>query len=412
MTTQTLDINPPKVADATSPESGVIKDAQRRRRRERTAASLLFLALIGAGLFVVGQGHGAQIARQNSASPRWMSGPPLSSSTHLRLLVSQNGGRPWIVDVPSGRVHTVAGLGLPRVQSLWRPMLWPLTRVQGGALGVVVRRPCNSCTATETHYLISPAGSVMRLIRFRLGSHQSATTPVYGSSTAIWVLTHPRSGPCTLSEEPGSAAAVTVPCGDPANQTVIGPDTQAGLVVSTSSRTMLVDPRTGQVRARSPAGGQLDVLSRNIVLTGGPTGIQGQAVPPPPLLLVNLATGATRQLRWPSVLRFNYEVFPDPRSSLVAVEFADPAYKMSSRQASDIWLLNTRTGAFTHVPGFPIFEYLKVSGMAWTSTHRLVVIAYGLRHVSIGIWRPGSSQMHVGTVPSLSGYLEFVPFQG
>src|SRR5215472_8694100 len=99
MTTQTLDINQPEVADATAPDAGVIRDARRRRRRERTAASLLIVALIGAGLLLVGQGNSAQVSPRGSSTPHWLSGLPLSRSTHLRLIVSQNGGRPWIVDV-------------------------------------------------------------------------------------------------------------------------------------------------------------------------------------------------------------------------------------------------------------------------------------------------------------------------
>jgi hypothetical protein len=289
-------------------------------------------------------------------------------------------------------------------------MLWPLTQVRGGALGVVVRHPCNNCAETETHYLISPAGSVRRLSTFTLSKDQSATTPVLGSATAIWVLTNPRSGPCTLKEEPGSGVPITVPCGDLVDNTLSGSDTPAGLVISMSNRMVLINPHTGRERARSPIGGQLNVLSKNIVLTGGPTGVQGLAQAPAPLTLTNLRTGTSEQLRWPSTLRFGYEVFPEPGSSTVAVEFADPAYKMTSLQAGDVWLLNTRNGTFTHIPGFPIFEYLKFSGVAWTTDHRLVIVAYGHGHPSIGIWRPGSHELQVGAVPRLSGYLQFVPF--
>ncbi len=409
MVAQALDIDRPAVADAAPPESGVIKDARRHRRRERAAASLLLLALVGAALLLVGQGNGAQIARRHPQRPRWMTGAPLSRSTHLRLLVSENGGRPWLVDVPSGRARAVTGLGLPRVQGLWSPMLWPLAQVRGGALGVVAHRRCNACVETETHYLISPAGSVRRLVTYTLSPDQSST-PAFGSATAIWVLTRPRRGPCSLRAEPGSRGAIAVPCGDLAANTLSGSDSKAGLVISENDRMILINPRTGRVRARSPVGGQLAVLSTNMVLTSGPTGVQGQNETRPPLTLVNLTTGTSRPLRWPSTLRFGYEVVADPHSSRVAVEFVDPAYRMTSLQAADVWLLNTRTGGFTHVPGFPIFEYLKVSGMAWTATHRLIVVAYGRGRASIGIWRPGSRQMQVGPVPSLSGYLEFVPF--
>ncbi len=224
------------------------------------------------------------------------------------------------------------------------------------------------------------------------------------------MLTHPRSGPCTLKKEPRAGVAVTVPCGDLVDNASSGSDSPAGLVISTNNRMVLINPRTGRERARSPIDGQLNVLSKNIVLTSVPTGVQGQNDAPPRLSITNLTTGASRQLRWPSTLRFGYEVFPDPGSSMVAVEFADPAYRMTSLQAGDDWLVNTHNVTFTHIPGFPIFEYLKVSGMARTTDHRLVIVAYGRRRPSIGIWRPGSHELHVGAVPTLSGYLQFVPF--
>jgi hypothetical protein len=99
-------------------------------------------------------------------------------------------------------------------------------------------------------------------------------------------------------------------------------------------------------------------------------------------------------------------VFPEPDGSLVAVEFADPSYGGS--QAGDVWLLNLRTGAFTHVPGFPILEHLKFSDIAWTSDHRLVVVAQGNTRTAIGVWQPGSTQLRVRTVPQLAGYSQFV----
>jgi hypothetical protein len=404
------EVEPAQAPAEALPESGVIKDARRHRRRERTAAGLLLLALIGAALLLVGNGNGAAGHRARAERPRWLSGAPLSKAIHLRLLVAENGGRPSIVDVASGQVQPVTGLGLPRVQRLWSPMLWPLTPTSGGALGVVVRRSCNTCGATETHYLISPNGAVRKLNSFRLSRYQSATTPVLGSSTAIWVLTHPRGRPCTLRQEPGSQPAVPVPCGELVDSSLIGSDASAGLVISTSSRMVLIDPRTGKLLARSPRGGQLDVLGRDVILTSGPIDIQGQGSIKPPLTLTNLRTEASLRLRWPSILHFDYQTFPEPHSPSVAVEFGDPAYHMSARQAGDVWMLNTRTGAFTHVPGFPIFEYLKVSGMAWTNDHRLVIVALGGGRASIGIWRPGSRRLQVGTVPELHGYLQFVPF--
>jgi hypothetical protein len=388
------------------PESGVIRDAKRRRRRERIAASLLFLSVIGAVLFLIGHDNGATASARDSSRPHWLAGAPLRKPTHLRLLVSQNGGPPSIVDVDSGRVLAVPGLGLPRKHRLWSPMLWPLVNVPGGALGLVTRRACDRCAGSETHFLITASGSVRRIDSLRLARDQSSTIPALGSTSASWVLTHPRHGPCTVRVEPGAAAAVQVPCGTLLGEAML--ETGTGLIILAGDREILIDPRTGRILARSPLNGQLDVLSRSTVLIGA--ALQDQIEPRPSLTLLNLTTGTRRRLRWPSTLRFGYEVLRDPGTSLVAIDFADPAYDMTGRQASDVWLLDPRTGAFSHVPGFPIFEYLKVSGMAWTADRRLVIVAYGPHRPSIAIWRPGARNLQVGPVPALRWYLQFVPF--
>jgi hypothetical protein len=129
------------------------------------------------------------------------------------------------------------------------------------------------------------------------------------------------------------------------------------------------------------------------------------------LTLVNLSTGARTHLRWPSVLHSQsaYSVIPEPHGPLVALDFGDPAYHMTGRQVSDVWILDPRTGTFSHVPGFPIFEALKFSGLAWTADGRVVVAADGLRHTAIGLWRPGSTHLQVGRLPRLAGYTQLVP---
>jgi hypothetical protein len=181
-------------------------------------------------------------------------------------------------------------------------------------------------------------------------------------------------------------------------------------VISRGNAVMLVDPRTGGVRDRFAVHGQFDVISKSAALIGTAPGTPDEAdASPTDLTLVNLSTGTRAHLRWPSALHFGYRVFPEPHGSLVAVEFADPAYHESSRQASDVWLLDPRTGAFTHVPGFPILEHLKFSDIAWTGDHRLVVVAQGDRRTAIGVWRPGTAELRVGTAPQLTGYSQFVP---
>jgi hypothetical protein len=201
---------------------------------------------------------------------------------------------------------------------------------------------------------------------------------------------------------------VAVPCGS------LDGDTPAGLLVSRGSEVVLVDPQTGRIRERVRVQGHFDVLSSDLALTSTSPGIPGEGDAfPTDLTLVNLASGARRHLRWPSILRFGYEVFPEPHGPLVAIEFAGSTSPNPQTaefgQAIDVWLLDTRTDHFTHLPGVPILEHIKFSHIAWTNDQRLVVVAQGGGRTAIGVWRPGSNQLHVGTVPQLAGYLQFVP---
>ena len=399
---------PPEAPEVEGLDAGVIEEARRRQRRERIIVACVAALLAGAvaGFAAFGLGGGGRHAPplRRSPPPDWLTGPPLSRPTHLRLVVSENTGPASIVDVDSGQAQAVRGLAVPRQQRTWSPALYPLTAAPGGALAVVTRQDCARCTVTQTEFLIGADGLVRRTARLTLARDQHTSTPVLGSASASWVLTWPRSGRCTLRLEPGSRPAVAVPCGR------LGGETPAGMVISRGSEVMLVDPQTGRVRERFAVHGQFDVISTNVALISTAPGIPGEGdAYPTDLTLVNLRTGARTHLRWPSTLHFGYRVIPEPHGSLVAVEFADPAYLHSGRQASDVWLLDPRTGAFTHVPGFPILEHLKFSDIAWTGDHRLIVVAQGGGRTAIGVWRPGSAQLRVGTVPRLAGYSQFVP---
>jgi hypothetical protein len=408
MVVESPQIKPPEPPEVDALDAGVIEEARRRQRRERIIVACVAAVLAGAvgGIVAFGLGGEGRHAPplQRSSPPTWLTGPPLSEPTHLRLVVSQNTGPASIVDIDSGQARAIRGLGVPQRQRIWSPALYPLTAAPGGALAVVTRQDCARCTVTQSELLIGADGLVRRTGRLRLASDQHTSTPALGSASASWVLTWPRSGRCMLRLEPGSRPAVAVPCGTAQS------DTPAGLVISRGSEVMLVDPRTGRVRERFAVHGQFDVISNNIALISTAPGIPGEGDAfPTHLTLINLSTGARTQLRWPSTLRFGYRVFPEPHGPLVAIEFADPAYLYSGRQASDVWLLDPRTDAFTHLPGFPILEHLKFSGLAWTSDHRLVVIAQGGGRTAIGVWRPGSAQLRVGTAPQLAGYSQFVP---
>ena len=389
-------------------DAGVIEEARRRQRRERMIVASVIALVAGtvAGIATSGLGGGGRHVPelQRPSPPTWLTGPPLRGPTRLRLVASENTGPAWIVDVDSGKAQAVRGLGVPRQQGIWSPALYPLIAARGEALAVVTHQNCARCTVTKNEFLVGADGSVRPTTTLTLAGNVHTSTAALGSVSASWVLTQAGSGHCTLRLEPSSRPALGVPCGS------LGDDTPAGLVISRGSKVNLVDPRSGRVREQLAVHGQFDVLTKNVALISTAPGIPGEGDAfPEHLSLVNLSTGARTHLQWPSILHFGYRVFPEPHGSLVAVEFADPAYQQTGRQASDVWLLNPRTGVFTHVPGFPILEHLKFSDIAWTSDHRLVVVAQGDGRTAIGIWRPGSAHLRVGPTPQLAGYSQFVP---
>jgi hypothetical protein len=398
MAMQPLDIKLPETSES-SPESGVIRDARRHRRRERTVASLLVFALIAAVLVLVIEGNSGQPARPRSSQLTWLAGAPLHKPTNLRLIVSGNTPGVSIVDVDSGQVSTVRGLGLPHRYSLQGPMIWSLTPATAGATAITWRQSCGHCV-TLTSFRIGADGSARRTTSVTIGRHQQSTQATE-STTGIWVLTQQRFDRCTLKLEPGSRPAVAAPCG------TLGADTAAGLVLQRGGDVTLVNPWTGRVRERLAigTGGQFDFLGHHIGLIGSSPGDGASSYT---LTLVNLATGARTHLRWPSNLRFGYSVIRDPRAPLVAINFGDPA-DPGPRQASDLWLLNLHTGRFTHLPGYPIFEDLKSSGAAWTTDGRLVIAAQRHARTAVAVYRPGSSQLQLGRVPRLGGYSQMVP---
>jgi hypothetical protein len=154
----------------------------------------------------------------------------------------------------------------------------------------------------------------------------------------------------------------------------------------TSTGTLLVDPLTGQIRAEArrivPVHG--DVVLEEV---GSET-----SLPDDRLALVDLATGASRRFKLPSILRGLDEVVVQPHGTLIAVGFADPAYP-GPAQAFDVWMLDTATGAFTHLPGLPAQVDLKFSSMAWTSDDRLVLLLQGGGRTVLAVWRPGAKTL-------------------
>jgi hypothetical protein len=89
-----------------------------------------------------------------------------------------------------------------------------------------------------------------------------------------------------------------------------------------------------------------------------------------PLILHDLGTGASSRLRWPSRPDYGLgEVSGDPNGRLAIVEFA----KYSPEHRVDLWLLDTRTRRWQHLPGMPAPMVPKITDVQWTTDGRVVV---------------------------------------
>jgi hypothetical protein len=331
-----------------------------------------FGSLLGAVLVLVL----AATARPAGPLPR-LEGPALAGPTHLHLVVSAK--PPYIYDVDANTLRTVSTASGP-LDSWVRP---------SGSGAFVAGFGC--CASTKAAYRIHVDGSVQRLA---VGGSLAPAS----DSPATWALRRSSAGHCRLSLVPGRRAAVAAPCHPLAGAG------EAGVLMWTSSGEILVGTRTGRVRARASS---IVPVHGDLVFEETGAGTLEDRIS-----LVDLATGTRRRLRWPSILRAGLsEVVVQPGGDLVAVGFGDPAYP-GPAQAMDVWILDAKTGKYTHLPGMPAQVRLKFSSMAWTSDGRLVLLLEGGGRTVLAVWRPGSHTLPLRPVqlPAHTGGSDtFVP---
>jgi hypothetical protein len=157
-----------------------------------------------------------------------------------------------------------------------------------------------------------------------------------------------------------------------------------GLVVN---RTRVLDPLTGRTVFRA-RWGVLAAAGRSLVFAG----------PGRRFTLVDTTTRAERRLSWPSILGGIDQPAVDPRGRFVALAFATPAWQGGADQVLDVWLLDTRAGKLTQLPGMPAVVSLKQTSMAWTDDGRLVFLAESGRREIVAVWRPGWPRLALKTV--------------
>jgi hypothetical protein len=309
-----------------------------------------------------------------------LTGPALPDPTHLHLVVS--GSPPYIYDVDTDTTRAIAKPS-GRLDSWVRP---------SGNGAFVSHWGC--CRSTAASYRIHLDGSVQTL------AAGGSMAPAFRSS-AIWALRRGSDGHCHLKLLPGSRAPVVTPCAPLAGAA------EGSVLMWTSTGLRLIDARTGRVRGHAAV---IVPLGGGLLFEETGDGSQGAG----PLSLVDLATGTRRVVTRPSILRGLDEVVPAPRGHLVAVGFADPAYP-GPAQASDVWILDTTSGTYTHLPGMPAQVDLKFSSMAWARDGRLVLLLQGGGRTVLAVWRPGARTLPLRVVhlPEHTGGSDtFVPLLG
>jgi hypothetical protein len=127
------------------------------------------------------------------------------------------------------------------------------------------------------------------------------------------------------------------------------------------NRVRLIDPFRGRTILKT-RWGVLAAVGDMLLLAG----------PAKQFTLLNAVSGVQRRVRWPSIVGGIDRPAVDPRGRFVALAFADPAWNGGGNQALDVWLLDTKTGELTQLPGMPAYVSLKRTSMAWTDDGRLV----------------------------------------
>ncbi len=302
-----------------------------------------------------------------------LTGSAFAAPTHLHLIVG--GAPPAIVDVDTGAVRVVDGVTTSPYSQV------RLVSMAGGALAIV-HQACTACSIQQIKYATQATGFRIGLDGSveRLGAALSFLPTRAGD--AVWVLTRSAHDHCRLRLAGSSRPSRGAPCG------LLLEDGEDGLRMSTPHGEVYVNPQTGGVRPAS-GGGRVSARDDVAFRYTGEEALEEQA-----LYLDNLASGRSRRVRWPSILRWYGGWSRQPHGDLIALEFADPAYP-GPAQAEDFWLYDVASGRFSHLPGFPAQVDLKFSSWGWIDDGRLVLLLQGGGRTVVAVWRPGSPTIPV-----------------
>jgi hypothetical protein len=314
-----------------------------------------------------------------AARPRPLHGVPLAGNTGLELLVSAD--LPYLLDVDSGKVRRVTGLGVRG-----RGPVLSVLAVGRDAVVWVDRHPLSRGIEKDDIYVVRHRATIATRIAVGSGVEPAA------DGRSVWVTSFRDAHHCTLRQLNLAGRPLRGSRPVPCAATLIDPGAGA-LVVKGRS---VVEPTSGRVLLRT---GSLWAIAGHDALTVGQ--------PLQPLTLTDLRTGERRAPRWPSQIGNHQagadEAAVDPSGKLIALSFSDPAYHLTGTQVTDVWLLDPSSGRWQQLPDMPAKVALKSTSMSWTSDGRLVILAQTptrgpASHEVIAVWRPGEKSLAVGPV--------------
>jgi hypothetical protein len=298
-------------------------------------------------------------------------GVPLQGPTGLRLLVADDPA-PFVLDLDRRTTERITGLPAGRDRGS------TVLRLGKDAL-VLSYRSCNGCPSGQGVYVLRHGATVAT----RLGAASEAVASRDGRG--VWVLTRRNARRCTIRElgldgRPRRAAR-RVSC-----RVGLVAELPAGLLVNSvgprgSDAHSELLQRDGHV-ARF-ADWQPRPVVANIVLSGSDRRA--------PLILHDMRTGADGRLRWPARRDYGLsETTGDPNAARAIVDFA----KYSPKHMLDLWLLDTRTRGWRHLPDMPAHIIPKATDVEWTPDGRVVILTSNI----VGVWRPGAPHIELTRV--------------
>lgn len=313
------------------------------------------------------------------ATPSALSPPPsglagVTATIGIKALLSTI--PPTLFDSDKGPVGTPIGYpgGDDRLYSVFRVGTTPV---------FLAYSPCSSnganCEIAEVLVHTGPTTPPSSL-----GKASSFAEGADGQS--IWLIRRDAPDKCRLQHVKLTGAEIghSQPA---ACTTGVRAESKHGLLITINSGAaehtdVLIDPETGRTIQQQPE--ILAVVGDFMLLNGLAD-----------LTLVDLRDGSRKQVRGPS--NGHYPAMAASRDgTMLAVDFADPAWRSTNIQVRDIWLLKLPSLEWLHAPGMPYTtENLNSGGLSWSEAGDLVLLddVFAAWHPGEPAWRLGKAKV-------------------